>query len=126
MIRVLSGAALAAVFFAIVWFSSATVLLFVAMGVCVLAFQEYAQLMKQIGIGIPKLPTLVATLAALAIVPFPFVSGEAVVGVGLIVVAVAVMTRLDGAADRSADAPDRPAGAVGRSEAIHAIAAAAL
>jgi CDP-diglyceride synthetase len=135
MIRVLSGAALAAVFFAIVWFSSATVLLFVAMGVCVLAFQEYAQLMKQIGIGIPKLPTLVATLAALAIVPFPFVSGEAVVGVGLIVVAVAVMTRLDGGRDGGrnegrdfspAGAPDRPAGAVGRSEAIHAIAAAAL
>jgi CDP-diglyceride synthetase len=94
MIRVISGAVLAAVFFAIVWFSSATVLLFVAMAVCILAFQEYVQLMQQIGVGIPKLPTLVATLAALAIVPFPFVSGEAVVGVGLIVIAGAVMASL--------------------------------
>lgn len=94
MIRVISGVLLAAVFFAIVWFSSATVLLFVAMGVCVLAFQEYAQLMQQLGIHIPKLPTLVATLAALAVVPFPFVAGEAVVSVGLIVIAGAVMATL--------------------------------
>ena len=37
MTRVLSGILLAAAFFTIVWFSSAPVLLVVALGVCVLA-----------------------------------------------------------------------------------------
>lgn len=94
MTRVLSGVFLAAVFLAIVWYSSATILLLVALGVCVLAFQEYAHLCRRIGIDLPKLPTLVATLAALAIVPFPYVAGEAVVGIGLMVIAVSVMARL--------------------------------
>src|SRR5918996_2132549 len=94
MTRVFSGVLLAAVFFAIVWFSSATVLLFVALGVCVLVFEEYAQLMQHIGADLPKLPTLAATLAALVIVPFPYVAGEAIVGVGLIVVAIGVLARL--------------------------------
>ena len=91
MARVISGVLLAAAFFAIVWFSSATVLLFVALGVCVLAFQEYVELMRQMGAAIPKLPALAATLAALAIVPFPYVAGEVVVGVGMVVIAIAVM-----------------------------------
>ena len=91
MARVVSGALLAAAFFAIVWFSSATVLLFVALAVCVLAFQEYAELMRRIGAAIPKAVALVATLAALAIVPFPYVAGEVVVGIGVVLIAAAVM-----------------------------------
>ncbi len=94
MVRLLSGVILAAAFFAIVWFSSATVLLFVALAVCGLAFHEYAQLIRKIGADIPKLPTALATLAALAVVPFPYVPVEAVVGIGLMVVAVAVLARL--------------------------------
>jgi phosphatidate cytidylyltransferase len=97
MSRVLSGVVLAAVFFAIVWFSSATVLLLVALAVCAGAFREYATLVQQIGAELPRAPTLVATLAALVIVPFPYVAGEAVVGVGLIVIAIAAMARLGSA-----------------------------
>jgi CDP-diglyceride synthetase len=69
-------------------------LLLVALGVCALAFQEYAELMRQIGADISRIPTLIATLAALYIVPFPYVSGEAVVGIGLIVIAVGEMVRM--------------------------------
>ena len=56
MSRVLSGVVLAAVFFAIVWFGSATVLLLVALAVCVLAFQEYATLVQRVGADIPRCP----------------------------------------------------------------------
>src|SRR5687767_11501344 len=91
MARVISGVLLAAAFFAIVWFSSARVLLFVALAVGVLAFQEYAELMRRMGAAIPRLAALVATLAALAIVPFPYVAGEVVVGIGVAVIAVAAM-----------------------------------
>ncbi len=94
MTRVLSGVALAAVFFAIVWFASATVLLFVALGVCVLVFQEFAQVMRRLGADVARVPTLLATLAALAIVPFPYIAGEAVVAFGLVAIAIAVMTQL--------------------------------
>ena len=127
MSRVLSGVVLAAVFLAIVWFSSATVLLFVALGVCVLVFQEYAHLMQQIGADVPKLPTLLATLAALAIVPFPYVAGEAVVGMGLIVIAVSVMAR-ESAGLTPGPTPEAAETVVGLGfgQAIHAVAAGAL
>jgi CDP-diglyceride synthetase len=107
MVRVLSGVLLAAVFFAVIWFGSATVLLLVALGVCALAFQEYAELMRQIGADISRVPTLIATLAALYIVPFPYVSGEAVVGTGLMVIAVSEMVRMAGLKSR----PPDPSGA---------------
>jgi phosphatidate cytidylyltransferase len=94
MTRVISGVVLAAVFVALIWFASATVLLFAALGVGTLAFLEYHELMTRIGADIPKGPGLVATLAALAIVPFPYVAGEAVVAAGLIVIAIAAMTQL--------------------------------
>ena len=100
MVRVLSGVLLAAVFFAVIWFGSATVLLLVALGVCALAFQEYAELMRQIGADSSRVPTLIATLAALYIVPFPYVSGEAVVGIGLIVIAAGEMVRMAGLKSR--------------------------
>lgn len=94
MTRVISGVLLAATFVAIVWFSSTTVLVFVALAVCALAFQEYAQLMRPLGAEVPRLATLVATLAAVAAVPFPFVAGEVVIGVGVLVIAIAAMTNV--------------------------------
>jgi len=97
MVRVISGVVLAAAFLSLIWYSSATVLCLVAAGVCILAFYEYAHLMHKVGAEIPKLPTLLATLAALAIVPFPYVAGEAVVVVGVILVAVSVMIGLKAA-----------------------------
>jgi phosphatidate cytidylyltransferase len=96
MTRVLSGVALAAVFFAIVWFSNATVLLIVALIVCVLAFHEYSELMERLGAGVPRVPSLAATLAALANVPFPYLAGESIVAAGLVIVAVGAMAEAGG------------------------------
>jgi phosphatidate cytidylyltransferase len=89
--RLLSGILLAAAFFAIVWFSNATVLLFVAVAVGVLAFHEYAELMRQLGARIPRIPAVIGTIATIAVVPFPYVAGEAVVGIGMVLIAVAAM-----------------------------------
>ena len=99
MARVLSGAVLAAGFFTLIWFSSATVLFFVAALVAALAFHEYAALMRQLDAHLPRLPTLLATLAAVAVVPFPYVAGEAVIGAGLLIIAVTVMVKVDGERD---------------------------
>lgn len=119
MTRVLSGVLLAAAFLAVVWFSNATVLLGVALGVCALAYFEYEKLFARIGVAIPRLAALPATLVALASVPFPYVAGEAVVGVGLAVVAAAAMAR------RSVwIASD--AGGTGLAGSVHAAAAGAL
>jgi phosphatidate cytidylyltransferase len=92
--RVISGVILAAGFFAIIWFSSAMVLLFVALAVGVLALHEYAELMRALGAAIPRIPTVLATMAAIAIVPFPYVSPSAVVGVGVVVIAIAAMANM--------------------------------
>jgi phosphatidate cytidylyltransferase len=89
--RVLSGAALAALFFTVVWFASPAVLVVVALAVGALAFHEYAALMQALGAAIPRLPALIATLGAIVIVPFPYFASEAVVGAGLVLVAIAVM-----------------------------------
>ena len=91
MTRVISGVLLAAAFFSLVWFSSATVLLVVALVVGVLALHEYTELIRRLGSSIPRLPTLLATMATIAVVPFPYVAGEAVIGVGLVIIAIAVM-----------------------------------
>ena len=96
MTRVVSGVLIAAALFALIWFGNATVLLFVALGVCALALQEYAELMRALDAPVPRIPTLLATLAALAVVPFPFVAGEAVVGIGLMVIAIAAMAKAAG------------------------------
>jgi phosphatidate cytidylyltransferase len=91
MTRVLSGVVLGAAFLAIVWFSNTTVLLVVALAVCVLALHEYARLMRPVGVDVPQVATLVPTLAAVASVPFPYLAIEAVVGLGLVAIAVAAM-----------------------------------
>ncbi len=82
---------LAAAFFALVWFGNAFVLLFVALAVGVLALHEYSELMRQIGAAIPRVPTVFATLAAIAIVPFPYVAPVGVLGVGLVLIAIGAM-----------------------------------
>lgn len=92
MVRLLSGALLAAAFFALIWFASTPVLLSAALVVAALAFQEYSRLVRAIGAIVPAWPTVVATLAALVMVPFPWVAIESVLGGALIVTAVAVMT----------------------------------
>jgi phosphatidate cytidylyltransferase len=92
MVRLLSGALLAATFFALIWFASTPVLLSAALAVAALAFQEYARVVRAIGAIVPPWPTVVATLAAVAMVPFPWVAIESVLGAALIVAAVGVLT----------------------------------
>ncbi len=94
MTRVLSGAALAAAFFAVVWYGNAMVLLVVALAVGALAFQEYAELVRRAGADIPRWAALAATLATIAIVPFAYVASEGVLGIGVVVIAMAVMAGL--------------------------------
>jgi phosphatidate cytidylyltransferase len=91
MVRLLSGLVLAASFLALVWFSSATVLLVVALVVAALAFHEYATLTQAIGMRVRRIPSLAATLAALAVVPFPYEPIEVVLAAGLILTAAAAM-----------------------------------
>jgi phosphatidate cytidylyltransferase len=113
--RVISGVLLAAAFFAIVWYSNATVLLFVALAVGVLALHEYMELMRPLGAAIPRVPTVLATMAAIAIVPFPFVAASAVVGVGVVIVAIAAMMHVAAhtpAADAAVDFKSGVLGAV--------------
>jgi CDP-diglyceride synthetase len=92
--RVVSGVLLAAAFFALVWFSNAVVLLFVALAVGVLALHEYTELMRQLAVQIPRIPTVVALLATIAVVPFPYVAGEPVIGIGVVVIAAGAMLQL--------------------------------
>ena len=93
MTRVLSGVVLGAVFLALVWFSNATTLLVVAVVVSVLACHEYARLMRAVGADLPEASTVIATLATLVTVPFPHVAWEAVVGIGVLVIALSAMVR---------------------------------
>jgi phosphatidate cytidylyltransferase len=92
LVRLLSGALLAAAFFALIWFASTLVLLSTALVVAGLAFQEYSRLARAIGAVVPAWPTILATLAATAMIPFPWVAIETILGAALIVTAVAVMT----------------------------------
>jgi phosphatidate cytidylyltransferase len=93
--RLISGVLLAASFFALVWFANAVALLLVALTVGVLALHEYAEMMRQLGAPMPRIPTVAATMAAIAIVPFPYVAGEAVIGIGVVLIAAAAMIRFD-------------------------------
>lgn len=110
MARLISGVVLAAAFFALVWFANATVLLFVAMAVGVLALHEYAELLRQLGAAMPRLPTVMATLAAIAVIPFPYVAPAAVIGSGVVLIAMAAMLKI--ARDQSAGFSSGVLGAV--------------
>ncbi len=92
MVRLLSGALLAAAFVALIWFASTPVLLSVALVVAALAFQEYARVVRAIGAIVRPWPTIVPTLAAVAMVPFPWIAIESVLGAALIIAAVSVLT----------------------------------
>ncbi len=91
MTRVLSGVAMAALALAVVWFLTPEGLLGVVLGLAVLAFIEYARIVDRIGARVPWWTTLVATLGACAMVPFPWVSVEVVIVVGLIGTAANVL-----------------------------------
>ena len=92
MMRVLSGVVLAAAFFALAWFANTEVLLGVALVVCVLAFREYAPLAAHaLGAAPATLPVLTAALALVVTIPFPFVAPIAMVGLGVVMAAMAAM-----------------------------------
>lgn len=91
MTRLLSGLTLAATAGALIWVLPLAGLLAVALGVGALAFGEYARLAAQMDVRVPWWPALGATLAACAIVPFPWVGLEAVLGAALLVTAAAAL-----------------------------------
>ncbi len=94
MIRVLSGLALGAAAFALVWFLPSRALLAVAMVTAALAFFEYARLVRAVGAALPVAVSLVATLAAcvLAAQPLSFATAALpAAGITLLAVAVSLM-----------------------------------
>ena len=91
MIRLMSGAALAAIVLALVWWLPSAALLPVVLGVAALAFAEYARIADRIGARVPWWPTLAATLGVCAMVPFPWVAVESVLAAALVVTACAVL-----------------------------------
>lgn len=109
MARLVSGVLLGAGFFALVWFGNASVLLVVALGVGVLAFHEYAELMRALGAVVPRTPSLLALLATIVVVPFRYLDVVTVLGLGLVLLAIAAMAA---AARRpvSVETPARPDG----------------
>jgi phosphatidate cytidylyltransferase len=92
MVRVLSGAILAAAFFALAWFAPTEALLGVALLVTVLAFHEYAAIAgRALGATPSRGPALLATLALVVAIPFPLVAPAAVAGMGVVAVAAAAL-----------------------------------
>jgi len=92
MTRLVSGVALAASAFALVWFLPSPALLAVALVVAGLAFVEYAKLARAVGAPLPFLPSLAATLAACAAVALPWVHVPSLFGVIILALAVSLMT----------------------------------
>jgi phosphatidate cytidylyltransferase len=103
MTRVVSGVVLAAAVLALIWFTTASVLLVAAMGVAVLAFREYAQAVRAMGVPLPEAVSLLAVLAALAAVPFRYAPVELVVAGGFAAIAVAALmsSRIAGSTERA-------------------------
>jgi phosphatidate cytidylyltransferase len=91
MIRVLSGVAIAALVVAMVWWLTPAGLLIVALAVAALAYVEYARLVGAIGARLPWWTMFAATLAACAMVPFPWLSIEVVLVMALLAAAVNVL-----------------------------------
>ncbi len=92
MTRLVSGVALAASAFALVWFLPSPWLLAVALVVAGLAFFEYATLARAVEAPLPFLPSLAATLAACAAVALPWVHVPSLFGVITVALAVSLMT----------------------------------
>ncbi len=99
MTRVLSGVAMAAAAFALIWFLPSSALLGVALVVAALAFFEYARLARAVEAPLPPLPSLAATLAVCALVAWPLVDAPFALaqmlpplfGVTLLTLAVSLM-----------------------------------
>lgn len=96
MTRVLSGVAMAAAAFAVIWWLPGNALLGVVLVVATLAFFEYARLVAAIGAELPYGPALVATLGACVMGAMPFMFGMMAIpafGVTMLAVAVTLMWR---------------------------------
>lgn len=91
MIRVLSGLALASAAVAAIWFLTPVALLGVALVVAALAFAEYARIVEAIGANVPWWTTLLLTLLACAMMPFPWIDPEVVIFLALITAAANVL-----------------------------------
>ncbi len=92
MTRLLSGVAMAASVFALVWFLPWTALLAVSLAVAALAFTEYARLARAVAAPVPFLPGVAATLAACAAVALPWVYLPALLGIVIVGLALSLMT----------------------------------
>ncbi len=91
MTRILSGVALAAGALAAIWFLTPLALLGVALVVAALAFVEYAAIVVAIGANIPWWTTLLLTLVACAMVPFPWIDPAVVMVLALLTAAANVL-----------------------------------
>ena len=94
MTRVLSGLALGAAAFALVWFLPSRALLGVTVATAALAFFEYARLVRATGAVLPVPVTLLATLAACVVGAYPLAFATMALpafGVTLLAVAVSLM-----------------------------------
>ncbi len=92
MTRLLSGVAMAASVFALVWFLPWTALLGVTLTLSALGFFEYARLTRGVDAVVPTIPTLAATLAACAAVALPWVHLPSLLGVVMVGLAASLMT----------------------------------
>jgi phosphatidate cytidylyltransferase len=91
MTRILSGVALAAAALAAIWFLTPIALLGVALVVAAIAFAEYARIVAAIGADIPWWTSLLLTLLACAMVPFPWIDPVEVIVLALITAAANVL-----------------------------------
>lgn len=91
MTRLLSGVVLAALALAALWWLPPPGLLAVVLVVAAGAFVEYARIAAAIGAKLPRIPTLLATLAACATVAYPLLPLDALLSLALIATAVTVM-----------------------------------
>jgi phosphatidate cytidylyltransferase len=91
MTRILSGVALAVAALAAIWFLTPLALLGVALVVAALAFVEYAAIVAAIGANIPWWTTLLLTLVACAMVPFPWIDPAVVMVLALLTAAANVL-----------------------------------
>lgn len=91
MTRVLSGLALAAGAVAAIWFLTPIALLGVALAVATVAFAEYARIVGAIGAAIPWWTSLLLTLLACAMVPYPWIDPLVVIVLALVTSAANVL-----------------------------------
>lgn len=91
MTRVLSGLALAGAALAAIWFLTPVALLALILVIATLAFAEYARIVTAIGADLPWWTSLLLTLVACAMVPFPWIDPAVVVVLALITAAANVL-----------------------------------